>query len=154
MKLPHLLFLAFCFCSLLVGCAVAQEQTEGSCSLPERWKPTAEELDQILLQHQNWAKTADPFVEPAGSSHHERANLCNADLRGAKLNGANLFGAKLNGANLFGAKLKGANLMWAELNRAHLSGAKLNGANLFGAKLKGTNLMWAELNKAQLSGPS
>jgi uncharacterized protein YjbI with pentapeptide repeats len=151
MKLPQSLFLAVC-CALLVPCAVAQEQTERTCSLPEGWKPTTGELDQILLHHQNWAKTTVPFVEPAGSSNHGRANLCNADLRGALLKGANLIWAELSKADLRGAKLNGAKLLGAKLNGANLLGAELNEAFLIGAKLNVANLKWAELNKAHLSG--
>ncbi len=38
---------------LLVARAVAQEQTEGGCSLPERWKPTAGEIRSSLRRSRN-----------------------------------------------------------------------------------------------------
>jgi hypothetical protein len=62
------------------------------------------------------------------------ANLSRADLRGANLNRANLFKADLRGANLRGANLRGANLSRANLREADLSRADLSWANLSGAR--------------------
>jgi uncharacterized protein YjbI with pentapeptide repeats len=136
----------------------AQEQsTQETCPYPEQWKPTTEALQRILSDHRQWMeKRSTPhFGEPEG-----RANLCNADLFGAELNGTDLSwvklnkallaNAKLNKANLYEAELNGADLSYAELNGADLSSAKLNAAHLTGAKLNEANLRRAELNKAIL----
>lgn len=89
-------------------------------------KITQEKLNEIIVSHGKWLR-----CENGG----ERANLCNADLRGAYLRGAGLSGADLSGANLNGANLNGANLCEADLSGADLSGADLGGANLSGADL-------------------
>ena len=52
-------------------------------------------LKDILEKHRRWW---------FGYSYGERANLCDADLRGANLCDANLRGANLRGADLRGAK--------------------------------------------------
>lgn len=70
------------------------------------------------------------------------ANLRDADLSGADLNGANLRYADLSDADLSGADLR-----YADLNGADLSGANLRGANLRDANLSG-----AELNCAKFWG--
>ena len=87
------------------------------------------------------------------------ANLQGAFLEGAFLKGANLQGAFLKGANLQGAFLKGANLgeanlKWAFLRGANLGEANLQGANLKEALLKGANLKGANLQGAFLYGAS
>ena len=123
--------------------------TGGDLPLPEAWKPTTEELDQILLHHRHWEETAS-HLEAAGSSHQGRANLCNADLSRAKLNKANLRRAKLNKANLSEAELNEADLSRAELNEAKLYAAKLNKADLTEAELNEADLRQAELNEAMM----
>jgi uncharacterized protein YjbI with pentapeptide repeats len=123
--------------------------TGGDLPLPEAWKPTTEELDQILLHHRHWEETAS-HLEAAGSSHQGRANLCNADLSRAKLNKANLRRAKLNKANLSEAELNEADLSRAELNKAKLYAAKLNKADLTEAELNEADLRQAELNEAMM----
>jgi uncharacterized protein YjbI with pentapeptide repeats len=167
MKLAQSVFLACCFGAFLAARAVAQEHPVETCSLPEGWKPTTEELASILAQHQQWAEQwAGPLIQRmrAGEITDEmllgelldkplpkgRANLCNANLVKAKLNGANLLGAELNNANLFEADLDRAFLIKAELNRANLTGAKLNGARLDAAELNSAILEDAELNRASL----
>ena len=57
---------------------------------------TQEELQTILEKHKKWLNDV-----PGG----ERANLCDANLRGADLSCANLCCAKLRGADLRGANL-------------------------------------------------
>jgi uncharacterized protein YjbI with pentapeptide repeats len=79
------------------------------------------------------------------------ANLIWANLNGANLRGANLIWADLRGANLCGANLRGANLIWADLRGANLCGADLRGANLSEANLNGANLCGADLRGANLS---
>ena len=88
------------------------------------------DLKKILDEHLLW-------LNGEGGS---RANLSNADLRGANLSNADLFGANLRCANLSGADLSGADLRGADL-----SGADLSCANLFGADLSGASMdqmMW------------
>ena len=100
---------------------------------------TQEEI-QILQRHAKW------LADEEG----ERANLCDANLRGANLCGANLCGANLRDANLCGAILRGANLCGAILRGATLRGANLCGANLCDANLCNANLRGANLRDANL----
>ena len=110
------------------------------------------DLKKILDEHLLW-------LNGEGGS---RANLSNADLRGANLSNADLFGANLRCANLsnadlFGANLRGANLSNANLRNANLRDAdlrcaNLRNANLFGANLFGANLSNADLRDADLRG--
>ncbi|MEM0593961.1 pentapeptide repeat-containing protein [Salmonella enterica] len=85
------------------------------------------DLSKILEEHKVWITS----MRESGS----RANLFDADLRGADLRGANL-----RGANLRGADLRGANLCGADLRDANLCGANLCDANLCGADLRDANL--------------
>ncbi|EDD3743507.1 pentapeptide repeat-containing protein [Salmonella enterica subsp. enterica serovar Muenchen] len=106
-------------------------------------------LSKILEEHKVWITS----MRESGS----RANLCDANLRGANLRGANLCDANLRGANLRGAdlcdaNLRGANLRGADLRGANLCDANLRGANLRGADLRGANLCGANLRGADLRG--
>ena len=111
---------------------------------------TREELDKILENHKHW------LAEDCEGWETMRANLYEADLRGADLyeadlRGADLYGANLRGANLREANLYGANLRGANLRGADLYGANLRGANLRGADLRGANLRGADLRGANLT---
>ena len=75
------------------------------------------ELKEILDQHQLWL---DSDCEQG-----RRADLWDADLRGADLAGVNLYRAELDGADLRRADLRGVNLYEANLTRAELIGAQL-----------------------------
>jgi len=77
----------------------------------------ASKLKEILDQHRLWIVT--------NGVQGERADLKDADLRGASLYRADLRGASLYRANLGGANLRGANL-----TRANLTGAILTGTIL------------------------
>ncbi|EGE9494485.1 pentapeptide repeat-containing protein [Salmonella enterica subsp. enterica serovar Muenchen] len=99
-------------------------------------------LSKILEEHKVWITS----MRESGS----RANLCDANLRGANLRGADLCDANLRGANLRGADLRGANLCDANLRGANLRGADLRGANLCGANLRGADLRGANLCGANL----
>ncbi|EAX4381997.1 pentapeptide repeat-containing protein [Salmonella enterica] len=101
-------------------------------------------LSKILEEHKVWITS----MRESGS----RANLCDANLRGADLCDANLRGANLRGADLRGANLCDANLRGANLRGADLRGANLCGANLRGADLRGANLCGANLCDANLCG--
>ena len=82
----------------------------------------------------------------------EKANLRDANLRGADLSGADLRGADLSGSYLSGADLSGSYLRGADLRDANLRGADLSGADLSGAYLRGAKLSGANLRGAYLSG--
>ncbi|ECI0804532.1 pentapeptide repeat-containing protein [Salmonella enterica subsp. enterica serovar Altona] len=102
------------------------------------------DLSKILEEHKVWITS----MRESGS----RADLCDANLRGANLYGADLRGANLYGADLRGANLYGANLYGADLRGANLYGANLYGADLYGADLRGANLYGANLYGADLRG--
>ena len=80
------------------------------------------------------------------------AQLQDADLISAQLQGAALDYANLQGANLAGAHLQGAALVLARLQRADLQSADLQGAALRSADLQGANLDYANLQGADLRG--
>lgn len=75
------------------------------------------DLSKILEEHKVWITS----MRESGS----RANLCDANLRGADLRDADLRGANLRGANLRDADLCGANLCDADLRGANLCDANL-----------------------------
>ncbi|EDK2432227.1 pentapeptide repeat-containing protein [Salmonella enterica subsp. enterica serovar Derby] len=95
------------------------------------------DLSKILEEHKVWITS----MRESGS----RANLCDADLRGANLCDANLCGADLRGADLCDADLRGADLRGADLCDANLCDANLCDANLCGADLRGADLRGADL---------
>ncbi|EGJ29780.1 MULTISPECIES: pentapeptide repeat-containing protein [Moorena] len=78
------------------------------------------------------------------------ANLTEANLQEAYLNGSKLQGADLNQANLKGTYVIGANLEGADCNQANLQGAYLIKANLTDACLSDANLEGAFLRSAKL----
>ena len=88
--------------------------------MAELRKISKTELAEILRKHLLWLQSMEGG---------ERANLSDADLRGADLSRADL-----NDADLSGADLRGADLRGADLNDADLSGAYLSRADLRGAK--------------------
>jgi uncharacterized protein YjbI with pentapeptide repeats len=101
------------------------------------------------------------FEDYKGDEIQERANLRDADLRGAKLpvgvylreadlTNANLRDADLTRAHLFDADLTGANLAGANLAGANLTGANLTDADLTGANMLHTKLVGADLSRAIL----
>ena len=104
---------------------------------------TREELKNICDLHVKWLND-----EPDG----KRADLCDANLRGANLCDADLRGANLCDANLRDANLRGADLRGANLRDAKLRGANLRDANLCDANLRGANLCDANLRDANLRG--
>ena len=89
------------------------------------------ELKAIIYKHAKWAR---------GEDGGERANLRNADLRGANLRDADLCNANLRDADLCGANLRGADLSGANLRDANLHSADLSDANLRDANLSDANL--------------
>lgn len=101
------------------------------------------ELKAIIYKHTKWAR---------GEDGGERAELYDADLRGAYLCCADLRGAYLRGAYLRGADLRDADLCCADLRGADLRDANLHGANLHDADLYGAYLRGAYLYDADLRG--
>ena len=85
---------------------------------------TNEEIKEIIEKHQHWLK------EDCEGWEDMKADLCDADLRGA-----DLCDADLRGADLCDADLRGADLCDADLHGADLRGADLRGANLCDANL-------------------
>ena len=97
-----------------------------------------DKLQEILVKHEQWLN------DDEGG---ERANLQEANLRGADLQEADL-----QGANLQEADLQWANLQEADLQGANLQEADLQGADLQWANLRGADLQWADLRGADLRG--
>ncbi|EAA8475379.1 pentapeptide repeat-containing protein [Salmonella enterica] len=102
------------------------------------------DLSKILEEHKVWITS----MRESGS----RANLCDADLRGANLCDTNLRGADLRGANLCDTNLRGADLRGANLCDTNLRGANLRGANLCDTNLRGADLRGANLCDTNLRG--
>jgi len=81
----------------------------------------ADELRVVLEKHKKWLN---------GEDGGEWADLSEANLSGADINGADLSKADLSWANLRGADLRNADLRWADLRGANLNRADLRGADL------------------------
>ena len=79
---------------------------------------TKREIKKILDDHKHY------LAQNCYGWENMRANLRNADLRGADLSNADLYGADLSEANLYRANLSDANLSGANLSYANLSGTK------------------------------
>lgn len=79
------------------------------------------------------------------------AHMQRADLREAKLQGANLMQVHLQSANLFGAKLMKADLRRANLQGAYVVLGQLQQARLVEAYLQATDLRLARLQGADLT---
>lgn len=73
---------------------------------------TPEEMKKILENHKHW------YYEDCDGWQEMRADLQDADLRGANLQDAYLWGANLWDADLRGANLRGAYLQGADLRGA------------------------------------
>ena len=106
------------------------------------------------LQGKRWLNGDNGLLKGAVLT---RANLKDADLRSANLNGCSLIGAILQKAVLTGARLQDAFLSYSDLRGANLAGSKLqraafSRANMRGADLSGANLQMANLNGADLLG--
>lgn len=101
------------------------------------------DISKIVSKHGKWAH---------GEEGGERANLMNADLRGAELVDVDLRRANLSGVNLKGEEMCYTNLSGTDLNDANLRGADLKEAKICYASLKGVSLRSANLSSADLSG--
>jgi hypothetical protein len=87
------------------------------------WKPTAQELKDILERHRRWLANKE-----GGAS----AKLSHADLSGARLSDANLSYANLSDANLSDSNLSGAKLENVGLVRTNLEGATISNCRVYG----------------------
>jgi uncharacterized protein YjbI with pentapeptide repeats len=106
-----------------------------------------------------WLQDADlPFAQLQDAflpgARLQGADLTKAQLQDAYLSGAQLQGAKLGLGTLQGAWLAGAKLQGAWLASAQLQGASLENAHLQGAWLSEARLQGASLSKAQMQGAS
>jgi hypothetical protein len=79
------------------------------------------------------------------------ANLQEAHLQIANLQEANLCDANLQGAYLYHANLQGGYLNTANLQGAYLQVATLRGADLWRANLQEADARWADLRRARLA---
>ena len=134
---------------LLVGIpfvgAQEQEKDPYVCEGPYKGqKLSQEQLESIVKAHEKWMISL--------KKEGEQANLCEAYLWGAKLQGATLAMAQLQGAILIEAQLQRADLRGAQLQRADLGGAQLQGAILVWAQLQRADLGGAQLQKAYMAG--
>src|SRR5687768_9193093 len=90
--------------AFLIAVAQAQEgDVKQACPHEIEWTPTEEMLKQVLSDHRQWVERwnkAGRSDEWTAQNPQGRANLCNADLRGAELNNADLSRAELNNAIL------------------------------------------------------
>ncbi|MEO1001139.1 MAG: pentapeptide repeat-containing protein, partial [Pseudomonadota bacterium] len=73
------------------------------------------------------------------------ANMVEADLRGARMEGANLINARMGGATLIGAQMDGA-----VLALSRLEGADFTSASLHGAALRDVDFEGVEIDQDQL----
>ena len=94
---------------LLLATSIWAQEPPGQDTCPHEfgWKPSGEQLQQIISDHKAWL---EKDAREREDDLKGQANLCNADLSGAELNHANLSGAKLNNVELYEAKLNKANL--------------------------------------------
>ncbi|EGK2514456.1 pentapeptide repeat-containing protein [Salmonella enterica] len=115
------------------------------------------DLSKILEEHKVWITSmresgsrADLRDADLRGADLRDADLCGADLRDADLRGADLRDADLRGADLRDADLRGADLCGADLRDADLRGADLRDADLCGADLRDADLRGADLRDADL----
>jgi uncharacterized protein YjbI with pentapeptide repeats len=104
-------------------------------------------MEEADLGTEERGNTAAVLMEKANLRD---AQLQNAFLHRAQLQGADLYDAQLQNADLGGAQLQKANLYWAQLQNADLGGTQLQEAQLHGAQLQNAQLYGAQLQKANL----
>jgi uncharacterized protein YjbI with pentapeptide repeats len=118
------------------------------------WKPSAEQLQDILEKHEEW------LGENGDDNDPRRAVLIRADLRDELCDEKVLQDGQyaillrkvnLQKAYLIEAQLQGASLRFAQLQKANLIAAQLQGASLSDAQLLGATLSLAQLQRANLS---
>jgi uncharacterized protein YjbI with pentapeptide repeats len=100
---------------------------------------------QWIMDERRWSG----LPNPRGMG---RADLRDADLRGAHLQEAALFEADLRHADCTGVCLQRAVLRWANCQEINLSDGDLCSAYLFGANLSGADFRRAQLVGANMQG--
>lgn len=108
---------------------------------------TVDELKEIIEKHKKWLNDE----EGGERADLREANLSRADLQGTDLREADLRKADLQYAILYCADLRGSNLRDANLHCADLRGSDLRCASLRCASLQCANLSSANLSSANLS---
>ncbi len=112
------------------------------CESTYKKKPVPpKQLQAIVESHGQW-------LEHRENPEFQRADLCQADLRHAKLAGADLERARLEGTLLSQANLRESDLSQASLAGADLTRAVLKDSNLAGADLRHARLSHANLFRA------
>ena len=96
------------------------------------YKPTAEELKNVLELHAKWLRGEEGGKKADMSGW----DLSYSDLRSANLRSADLYSADLRSADLRSADLRSANLYSADLRSADLRSANLRSADLRSADLR------------------
>ena len=144
-----------------------QERADPSKARPLLRELPEDQLKQILADHRAWLESDGQRGLKANLSHAQlqgfslwsadlrEADLCYARLQGRTsitlaCGGANLRHAQMEGASLWQASLRGADLSFAGLQRAKLDHADFSGANLHKADLAGASLWGAQLSGARL----
>ncbi len=117
-----------------------------------------------LISDKDFETLARASDRRAGASDLRRADLSGANLQdaqladawlqGATLDGAQMQGALVTDAWMEGASLRGAQLQGATLSRVYAQGAALDSARLQGASLDSARLQGASLVDAQMQGAS
>ena len=128
-------------------------------------KPTEEELEQIIADHEVWLGNGKE--RPTNNAPHNMSkskiedldlsekslifgDLCKAYFWEGKLRNANLRGVNLQGASLYKTDLRGSNLQGADLQGANLFHADMKKALLYRANLQETNLQGVDFSEADL----
>lgn len=114
----------------------------------------AETLSAIVVAHGRWLAHRGGCRADLREANLRGASLEHTDLREARLEHANLSAARLEHANLGEAHLEGADLRWARLEHASLRWARLEHANLRWARLEHADMREARLDGADLVGAS
>lgn len=117
--------------------------------MEELRKITAEELKNILADHEKWLKSRREEGKRADLS---KADLRHSDLTFANLRGACLMGSDLRGMDLRDIDLSEADLRGADLSNAHLMYTDFRLADLKCATLREADVQMADLHTANLQG--
>jgi uncharacterized protein YjbI with pentapeptide repeats len=88
------------------------------------------------------------------NAHANRATLAASQLQGSTLDGASLDAADLTQAGLDGASIKEASLIGADFNSARIRGADFRNSTLFGASIDYVLAQNSSFTGAQLQGAS
>lgn len=121
------------------------QEEGGGITQPERL--SVAEIKEIVDAHAEWLRSG---AQKGVCAELNNANLEEADLQGVKLERAIIQSANLVNAYLQKAVLSEALLQGSELCGADLTEANLREAHLESADLQGAHLAWADLERAHL----